>query len=121
MAQEGSFGSGESALWQRRVPPAVAWASRIVGGGFIALGIVSLVMRIAGVGIWKLASAWSDLYVLSFGGYLLVMSFAWRARDKKRAIVLMSIAVLFAVIGIAILLTGLHSITEAISGLGVVR
>lgn len=107
MVKEGGFEFGKSPLRQRRVPPAVAWACRILGGVFIAYAVFSLVMHIAGIGIWKYGSAWSDLYPLCLGGYLLVMSFAWQARDRKRAFVLMGIAVGFMVIGWAVMSAGI--------------
>ena len=107
MAQEAESGS-EWSPWRRGwVLPAFAWVFRVIAVGFIGYGVFSLAMRTAGIGIWKYGWVWSDLNPICMGGWLLLVTFAFRARTRKRGIVLFCIACLFFVIGVAILIAGI--------------
>ena len=105
MAQEEQSASEWSSPWRRgRLLPALAWVFRAIAVAFIGYGLFSLVMRAAGIGIWKYGWVWSDLSPICMGGWGLAMTFAWMARTRKRFIVLLCIAALFIAMGVAILI-----------------
>ena len=80
--------------------PIFAWVCRVIAVGLIGYGVFSA-MHTAAEGSWKYGRTWPHIPSIWMGGCVLLMTFAWRARTRKRAIVLFCIAFLFIVIGMA--------------------